>query len=94
MGRIFNTVGLRWVPTRKIFTSSTTKADSEPPNGSNKDITNPYECEQTLNVSAGIIFKCTQMIKKTSMASVYNTSGTAPRTKEKCTLQCALSSKE
>ncbi|GJR86833.1 hypothetical protein Tco_0210844 [Tanacetum coccineum] len=53
-GKIFKTVGLRWVPTRKIFTSSTTKVDSEPPNGSNEDITNLYECEQTLNVSAGM----------------------------------------
>nr|GEW64418.1 retrovirus-related Pol polyprotein from transposon TNT 1-94 [Tanacetum cinerariifolium] len=52
-GRIFNTVGLRWVLTGKKFTSSTPKVDSEPPNGSNEDITNPYECEQTLNVSAG-----------------------------------------
>ncbi|GKC61950.1 hypothetical protein Tco_1089548, partial [Tanacetum coccineum] len=51
-GKIFKTVGLRWVPTGKIFTTSTTKVDSEPPNGSNEDITNPYECEQTLNVSA------------------------------------------
>ncbi|GJZ80648.1 hypothetical protein Tco_0645642 [Tanacetum coccineum] len=33
-GRILKTVYLRWVPTRKIFTSSTTKVDSEPPNGS------------------------------------------------------------
>ncbi|GJX69686.1 retrovirus-related pol polyprotein from transposon TNT 1-94 [Tanacetum coccineum] len=47
--KIFKIVGLRWVPTGKIFTSSTTKVDSEPPNGSNEDITNPYECEQTLN---------------------------------------------
>ncbi|GJY05773.1 hypothetical protein Tco_0371713 [Tanacetum coccineum] len=54
-GKIFKTIGLRWVPTRKIFTSSTTKVDSEPSNGSNKDITNPYECEQTLNVSAGTL---------------------------------------
>ncbi|GJX92126.1 hypothetical protein Tco_0345452 [Tanacetum coccineum] len=45
-------VGLRWVPTGKIFTSSTTKVNSEPPNGSNKDIYNPYECKQTLDVSA------------------------------------------
>ncbi|GJR97683.1 retrovirus-related pol polyprotein from transposon TNT 1-94 [Tanacetum coccineum] len=52
-GRIFNTVGLRWVPTGKIFTSSTTKVDCEPPNGSNEDITNPYKCDQTLNVRAG-----------------------------------------
>nr|GEV59285.1 uncharacterized mitochondrial protein AtMg00810-like [Tanacetum cinerariifolium] len=51
-GRIFNTVGLRWVPIGKIFTSSTTKADSEPPNGLKEDITNPYKCENTLNVSA------------------------------------------
>ncbi|GKD77914.1 hypothetical protein Tco_1340535 [Tanacetum coccineum] len=51
-GKIFKTVGLRWVPTRKIFTSSTTKVDSKQQNGSNEDITNQYEYEQTLNVSA------------------------------------------
>ncbi|GJT79591.1 hypothetical protein Tco_1053933 [Tanacetum coccineum] len=56
-GRIFNTVGLRWVPTGKKFTSSTTNVDCEPSNGSNEDITNPYECDQTLNVSAGTL-KC------------------------------------
>nr|GEW23900.1 hypothetical protein [Tanacetum cinerariifolium] len=54
-GRIFKTVGLRWVPTRKIFVSSTTKVNSKPPNGSNEDITNHNECEQTLDVSAGTI---------------------------------------
>ncbi|GJV66208.1 hypothetical protein Tco_1477036 [Tanacetum coccineum] len=54
-GKIFKTVGLRWVPTGKIFTSSTTKVDSEPTNGSNEDITNQYECEQTLNVSASTL---------------------------------------
>ncbi|GJX91185.1 hypothetical protein Tco_0344511 [Tanacetum coccineum] len=53
-GKIFRTVGLRWVPTGKIFTPSTTKVDSEPPNGSNADITNQYECAQTLDVSAGL----------------------------------------
>ncbi|GKA36976.1 hypothetical protein Tco_0723541 [Tanacetum coccineum] len=53
--RIFNTGGLKWVPTRKTFTSSTTKVDCEPPNGSNEYITNPYECDQTLNVSAGTL---------------------------------------
>ncbi|GJW63416.1 hypothetical protein Tco_0115300 [Tanacetum coccineum] len=42
-GRIFNTTGLRWVPTGKKFTSSTTNVDCEPLNGSNEDITNPYE---------------------------------------------------
>nr|GEY46838.1 hypothetical protein [Tanacetum cinerariifolium] len=52
-GRIFKTVGLRWVPTEKIFVSSTTKVDSEPPNGLNEIITNHNECEQTLDVIAG-----------------------------------------
>nr|GEW94255.1 hypothetical protein [Tanacetum cinerariifolium] len=52
MGKNFKTVGLRWVPTRKIFASSTTKVDSELLNGSNADITNQYECEQTFDVSA------------------------------------------
>ncbi|GJT12956.1 hypothetical protein Tco_0859998 [Tanacetum coccineum] len=45
--------GSRWIPTGKMFTDSTTKVDSEPPNGSNDDITNPYECNQTLYFSAG-----------------------------------------
>nr|GEX97664.1 hypothetical protein [Tanacetum cinerariifolium] len=44
--------GLRWVPTGKIFASSTTKVDSEPLNDLNADITNQYECEQTLDVCA------------------------------------------
>ncbi|GJY25847.1 retrovirus-related pol polyprotein from transposon TNT 1-94 [Tanacetum coccineum] len=35
----------------------------------------------TLNLSAGIIFKCTQMIKRTAMASVDNTSGLVPQRK-------------
>ncbi|GJS02471.1 hypothetical protein Tco_0318979 [Tanacetum coccineum] len=54
-GKIFKTVGLKWIPTGKIFTSSTTKVDSEPQNGSNDDITNQYECKQTLDVSAGTL---------------------------------------
>ncbi|GJT27481.1 hypothetical protein Tco_0907756 [Tanacetum coccineum] len=54
-GKIFKSFGLRWVPTRKIFTSSTSKVDSEPTNGSNDDFTNQYECEQTLDVSAGTL---------------------------------------
>ncbi|GKA82040.1 retrovirus-related pol polyprotein from transposon TNT 1-94 [Tanacetum coccineum] len=89
-GRIFNIVGLRWVPTGKTFTSSTTKVNYKHPNGSNEDITNPYECDQTLNVSActlnlsaGIIFKCTQMIKRTAMTSADNTLGLAPQRKER-----------
>nr|GEX37433.1 retrovirus-related Pol polyprotein from transposon TNT 1-94 [Tanacetum cinerariifolium] len=56
-GRIVNTVGLRCVPNGKTFIASITKVDCEPPNGSNKDITNPYECDQTLNVSAGLVPK-------------------------------------
>ncbi|GJT64058.1 hypothetical protein Tco_1015538 [Tanacetum coccineum] len=51
-GRIFKTVALKWVPTRKIFTSSKTTIDSEPPHGSNTDITNLHECIQTLDSSA------------------------------------------
>ncbi|GKC91867.1 hypothetical protein Tco_1157309, partial [Tanacetum coccineum] len=57
MGRIFKTAGLRWIPTRKKFTNSITKVDNEPPYDSNEDITNPYECEENLNVSAGTL-KC------------------------------------
>ncbi|GKE11909.1 hypothetical protein Tco_1415460 [Tanacetum coccineum] len=53
-GRILKTIGLRWVSTGKIFTSSITKVDSEPKNGSNED--NQYECEQILDVSAGTSF--------------------------------------
>ncbi|GJT25526.1 hypothetical protein Tco_0895463 [Tanacetum coccineum] len=60
-GKIFKTIGLRWGPTGKIFTSSTTKIDSEPINGSNEDITNQYECEQTLDVSAGTLNLSTAM---------------------------------
>ncbi|GJU98315.1 putative reverse transcriptase domain-containing protein [Tanacetum coccineum] len=60
-GKIFKTVGLRWVPTGKIFTSSTTKVDIEPTNGSDEDITNQYEYEQTLDVSAGTLNLCAAM---------------------------------
>ncbi|GJT19187.1 hypothetical protein Tco_0877893 [Tanacetum coccineum] len=35
-----------------MFTDSTTKVDSEPLNGSNDDITYPYECNQTLYYNA------------------------------------------
>ncbi|GJU01679.1 hypothetical protein Tco_1112017 [Tanacetum coccineum] len=51
-GKIFKTVGLKWVPTGNIFTSSITKVDSAYQNGSNDDITNQYECKQTLDISA------------------------------------------
>nr|GEZ13987.1 hypothetical protein [Tanacetum cinerariifolium] len=70
-GRIFKTAGFRWIPTRKMFTDCTTKVDSEPLNGSNDDITNPYEYDQTLNVSTGLALH-------RQMASADNTSGVAP----------------
>ncbi|GJY42018.1 hypothetical protein Tco_0429288 [Tanacetum coccineum] len=54
-GRILKIVCLRWVPTGKTFASSTTKVESEPPNGSNADIPNQCESEQALNVSAGTL---------------------------------------
>ncbi|GJU26734.1 hypothetical protein Tco_1165355 [Tanacetum coccineum] len=54
-GRILKTVCLILVPTGKIFTSSTTKVDSEPLNGSKEDITNQCESEQALDVSAGTL---------------------------------------
>ncbi|GJW34801.1 hypothetical protein Tco_0057721 [Tanacetum coccineum] len=49
---IFKTIGLRWVPTGKIFAFSTNKVDSEPPNGSIVDIPHIHACEQTLGLSA------------------------------------------
>ncbi|GJS40713.1 putative reverse transcriptase domain-containing protein [Tanacetum coccineum] len=54
IGVEFKTIGLRWVPTGKIFAFSTNKVDSEPPNGSKEDITNQCESEQALDVSADI----------------------------------------
>ncbi|GKB08835.1 hypothetical protein Tco_0837147 [Tanacetum coccineum] len=66
-GRIFKIAGLRWIPNGKMFIDNTTKVDSKPLNGSNDDITNPYECDQTLNVSAG-----------TLNLSADNTSGPVP----------------
>ncbi|GKC62015.1 hypothetical protein Tco_1089613 [Tanacetum coccineum] len=54
-GRIFKNAGLRWIPTGKMFIDRSTKVDSEPPNGLNDDITNPYEYDQTLTVSAGTL---------------------------------------
>ncbi|GJW38487.1 hypothetical protein Tco_0064332 [Tanacetum coccineum] len=73
-GKIFKNVGLRWVPTGKIFTSSTTKVNSEPTNGSNEDITNQYECKQTLNVSAGTLnlSACTSFNPKKEGLKVCN----------------------
>ncbi|GKF52908.1 hypothetical protein Tco_0159818, partial [Tanacetum coccineum] len=51
-GRIFKTIGLRWVPTGKIFAFSTNKVNSEPAHGSIVDIPHIYACKQTLGLSA------------------------------------------
>ncbi|GJV57776.1 hypothetical protein Tco_1458781 [Tanacetum coccineum] len=51
-GRIFKSVGLRWIPTGKSFDSCTSKVDSEPIHGSNVDIPNIHENKQTMNLSA------------------------------------------
>ncbi|GJV35105.1 hypothetical protein Tco_1407582 [Tanacetum coccineum] len=56
MGRNFDTVGLRWIPTGKLLDSCTGKVDSEPPHGSNVDIFKIHECKQTLDLSA--VGKC------------------------------------
>nr|GEV19594.1 hypothetical protein [Tanacetum cinerariifolium] len=52
IGRIFKTIGLRWIPTRKLLASCTIKDDSKPTHGSNVDIPNIHECKQTLDFSA------------------------------------------
>ncbi|GJR94629.1 hypothetical protein Tco_0266803 [Tanacetum coccineum] len=51
-GRIFKTIGLRWVSTRKIFAFSTNKVDSEPAHGSIVDIPHIQASKQTLGLSA------------------------------------------
>ncbi|GJZ89901.1 hypothetical protein Tco_0661828 [Tanacetum coccineum] len=55
-GRILKTVGLRWVPTRKLFNSCTSKVESKPTHGSNVDIHHIHACKQTLGLSAGTSF--------------------------------------
>ncbi|GJU94168.1 retrovirus-related pol polyprotein from transposon TNT 1-94 [Tanacetum coccineum] len=58
-----------------LFDSCTSKVDNEPPNGSNDDITNPYECNQTLNISAGTLNLSAEMV---IMAPVQLSTGPAP----------------
>ncbi|GJY70539.1 hypothetical protein Tco_0474242 [Tanacetum coccineum] len=48
-------IGHRWVPKGKIFTSCTSKADSESTHGSKVDISKLRECKQTLDLSACLI---------------------------------------
>nr|GFB82450.1 hypothetical protein [Tanacetum cinerariifolium] len=51
-GRIFKSVGLRWLPIG-LFNSCTNKVESEPPHGSNVDISKIHEYKQTLDLSTG-----------------------------------------
>ncbi|GJZ66474.1 hypothetical protein Tco_0623170, partial [Tanacetum coccineum] len=55
-GRSFKTIGIRWVPTGKIFAFSTSKVDSEPTHGSIVGIPHIQACNQTLGLSAGTSF--------------------------------------
>ncbi|GJS69911.1 hypothetical protein Tco_0702752 [Tanacetum coccineum] len=55
-GRILKTVGLRWVPTGKLFNSCTSKVESKPTHGSNVDIHHIHASKQTLDLSAGTSF--------------------------------------
>ncbi|GJT71159.1 hypothetical protein Tco_1030445 [Tanacetum coccineum] len=43
----------KWKPTGKLFDSCTGKVDSEPPHGSNVDISKIHEYKETLDLSAG-----------------------------------------
>ncbi|GJZ99892.1 hypothetical protein Tco_0672443 [Tanacetum coccineum] len=52
-GKIFKTVGLRWIHMGKIRASCISKDDSDPTHGSNVDISKIQECKQTLDLSAG-----------------------------------------
>ncbi|GJZ47531.1 hypothetical protein Tco_0601363 [Tanacetum coccineum] len=52
-GRIFDIVGLRWIPTGKLLDSCTGKVDNEPLHGSNVVISKIHECRQTLDLSVG-----------------------------------------
>ncbi|GJT90028.1 hypothetical protein Tco_1078873 [Tanacetum coccineum] len=78
-GRIFKTAGLRWIPTGKMFTDSTTKVDSEPPNGSNEDITNLYEFQASIlnvNKMTSVLISSGLALHR-QMTSVHISSGLA-----------------
>ncbi|GJS86591.1 hypothetical protein Tco_0769227 [Tanacetum coccineum] len=75
--RIFKTVGLKWVPTGKLFASCTSKDDSEPTHGSNVDIPNIHECKQTLDLSADASDRRQQQPDSISSTSTLATTVTA-----------------
>ncbi|GJV42356.1 hypothetical protein Tco_1420796 [Tanacetum coccineum] len=96
-GRIFKTIGLRWVPTRKIFAFGTNKVDSEPAHGSRVDIPHIHACKQTLGLSAETSARMVSQKMKSSkrrliaanqasvlmaMMSDHNSSDLAPQRQE------------
>ncbi|GKA02259.1 hypothetical protein Tco_0674924 [Tanacetum coccineum] len=94
-GRILKTVCLRWVPTGKTFASSTTKVESEPPNGSNADIPNQCESEQALNVSAGTLLSTGTSFNPTEeglRAPFLNVQKTFDRNSSSLGHQCQMTS--
>ncbi|GJR84269.1 hypothetical protein Tco_0155054 [Tanacetum coccineum] len=66
-GKIFKTVGLRWVPTRNIFTSSITKVDSEPTNGSDE--------ESLTNMNTNKLLMSVQELEKKSPTQLRQETG-------------------
>ncbi|GJZ02449.1 hypothetical protein Tco_0520410 [Tanacetum coccineum] len=71
-GRIFKTVGLRWITTGKLLDSCTGKVDSEPPHGSNVDISKIHECKQTRDLSAGTSINVQKEQRFDLSAGTYN----------------------
>ncbi|GJU23625.1 ribonuclease H-like domain-containing protein [Tanacetum coccineum] len=85
------------VSTRKIFTSSTTKVESEPPNGSNVDITNQCESKQALNVSvvqALVVNVKWCLLKITLQAPFLNVHMTFKHSSSSLGRQCQMASAE
>ncbi|GJZ22874.1 putative reverse transcriptase domain-containing protein [Tanacetum coccineum] len=70
----FKTIGLRWVPTGKIFAFSTNKVDSEPAHGSIVDIPHIHACKQTLGLSAETSARMVSQKMKSSMTFEHSSS--------------------
>ncbi|GKF11463.1 hypothetical protein Tco_0049389, partial [Tanacetum coccineum] len=68
-GRIFKSVGLRWILIGKLFNSCTSKDDSKPTLGSNVDISNIHESKQTLDLSAGTSINVQKFKPRTTMST-------------------------
>ncbi|GKA17756.1 hypothetical protein Tco_0697593 [Tanacetum coccineum] len=87
----------------KIFASSTTKVESEPPNGSNADITNNVKAKQALNVSAVSLKSAVQasvvnvkwcLLKITLQAPFLNVQMTFEHSSSSLGRQCQMASAE